>query len=74
MDTLAAMGYDGRTIVVGDHVRHCTGGWGAGPWVVWEIRDDGTGRYSLSLVNPDNPNHRTAFYADRAVRVGSEGN
>lgn len=62
---LTAAGHDGRTIAVGDLVRHFNGG-----VMVWRVRaiyDADNGQPGLSLVDPDLPNHGTSFYADRAV-------
>lgn len=63
----SAMGYDGSTITVGALVRHRSGG---RAWRVTEIRDH-DGRAGLSLVNPDESNNFTAFYADLAIAVAA---
>lgn len=61
----SAMGYDGSTITVGALVRHRGGG---RTWRVTKVRDH-DGRAALSLVNPDESNNFTAFYADLAIVI-----
>lgn len=63
------LSYDTRPVRVNTLVRHCNGD---EVWRVRGIRYDDTGRASLSLVDPGNPNRFTAIYVDRTVVVDEE--
>ncbi len=63
------LSYDTRPVRVGTLVRHRGGG---SAWRVTGIRYNDEGRASLSLVDPNDSNHFTAFYADLSIVVDEE--